>query len=96
VLPASLPGGEIAAGRVTVVVRPEHSRLGRERERAALSGRLETVVYFGTDTHYHLRLPDGGEYIVRRQNSRDSKEPFRPGDELGIGLGDNAVRILKD
>ena len=34
------------------------------------SGTLENIVYFGTDTHYHVRAGGGSEFIVRQQNSR--------------------------
>ena len=43
------------------------------KSKSALSGRLENVVYFGTDTHYHLRLEGGEAFIVRQQNSCDTR-----------------------
>ena len=36
---------------------------------AALRARVDNVVYFGTDTHFHVTLDDGAPFIVRQQNS---------------------------
>ena len=53
-LSATFPEGFAPGAKVTVVVRPEHARLVRDG--GAVSGTLDNVVYFGTDTHYHVRL----------------------------------------
>jgi spermidine/putrescine transport system ATP-binding protein len=97
-VPATLPGQTdvMAVGQASVVIRPEHARLTRDLAQAALQGRLETIVCFGTDTHYTVRL-DGGElFIVRMQNIRDSEQLYREGENLGIDIGANAVQLLKD
>ncbi|MDH3230061.1 MAG: ABC transporter ATP-binding protein [Alphaproteobacteria bacterium] len=93
---ATAPEGSAPEGKVTVVIRPEHARLARGRDEAPLSGRLEHVVYFGTDTHYHLRLDGDVPFVVRMQNIRDNEEDFRAGEELGVEIARNAVQILKD
>ena len=93
---ATAPDGSTPAGKVTVVIRPEHARLARGESEAPLSGRLENIVYFGTDTHYHLRLDGNVPFVVRMQNSRDNAEEFRTGEELGVKIVRNAVQILKD
>jgi spermidine/putrescine transport system ATP-binding protein len=64
---AGLGEGAKPSGKVTVVVRPEHASLVAASGKATLSGKLENIVYFGTDTHYHVRLNGGGEFI-RHQN----------------------------
>ncbi len=33
-----------------------------------LNGMLENIVYFGTDTHYHVQLNGGGQFTVRQQS----------------------------
>ena len=93
---ATAPAGWAPQGSVTVVVRPEHARLGKAGDAAPLSGRLENIVYFGTDTHYHLRLTDGAPFVVRMQNMRGNEEDFHVGDELPVEIGRNAMQILKD
>ena len=91
---ASLPEGFSPKGEVTVVVRPEHARLVRGE--AAINGVVENVVYFGTDTHYHVRSDDGGAFTVRRQNARGGDGDFARGDRVGIAIADDAAQVLKD
>jgi len=95
---ADLPEGmqeAMRAGRgVTVAVRPEHAILGSEG--GDLGGTLENIVYFGTGTHYHVRLDDGTSFVVRSQNLRDSAEAFRDGQKVAITFKPDAVQVLRD
>jgi spermidine/putrescine transport system ATP-binding protein len=93
---ATFPAGFAPNGKVTVVVRPEHAQVVGNGTVATLKGTLETIVYFGTDTHYYLRLEDGGEFIVRQQNSRTNPASFAEGDQAGVFIGDNAAQVLRD
>ena len=93
-LSATLPEGFSPGAKVTVVVRPEHARLVRNG--GAVSGTLDNVVYFGTDTHYHVRPDAGGQFIVRQQNARSGESGFAAGDRVGIAIGDDAAQIVKD
>jgi len=81
---------------VTVVVRPEHAQIAAGGARSTLNGTVENVVYFGTDTHIHLRLDDNTEFIVRQQNSRDRPVTVAQGDKAGIVIGDNVAQVLRD
>jgi spermidine/putrescine transport system ATP-binding protein len=96
VIAASPPPGAAPAGKVTIVVRPEHADLTRDLGAAPLRGIVENVVYFGTDTHYHVTLPEGREFIVRRQNRRGASDGFEPGSPAGIVFADAAAQILRD
>jgi spermidine/putrescine transport system ATP-binding protein len=78
------------------VVRPEHARLGSAGNGAHLGGTLENAVYFGTDTHYHIRLDDGGAFIIRRQNARSGQGDPGVGERVGISVDDGAAQVLKD
>ncbi len=93
---AGLPDGVKPSGRVTVVVRPEHSDIVKADDRADLHGRLENVVYFGTDTHFHVVIDGGTPFIVRQQNSRSGGMGFQPGDAVGVLLEQHAAQVLKD
>jgi spermidine/putrescine transport system ATP-binding protein len=93
---AGLPDGMAAAGRVTVVVRPEHANLAKPEANAGLSGVLENVVYFGTDTHYYVKLETGDDFIVREQNNRGGYVKFDAGETVGVELESNAAQILRD
>ncbi len=92
---ASLDGLTLLVGQtVTAVVRPEQARLCPLAE-ADLTATLEQTVFFGTDTHLHLRLADGQGFILRRQNAADEVDPA-PGDRLGLRLARGALRVLRD
>jgi spermidine/putrescine transport system ATP-binding protein len=95
-LSATLPGDFQPDGKVTIVVRPEHARLGSAGNGAHLGGTLENAVYFGTDTHYHIRLDDGGAFIIRRQNARSGQGDPGVGERVGISVDDGAAQVLKD
>ncbi|MFO1120730.1 MAG: ABC transporter ATP-binding protein [Hyphomicrobiales bacterium] len=93
---AGLGEGAAPSGRVTVVVRPEHASLSKPGAKADLSGLLENVVYFGTDTHFHVKVDDGSAFIVRAQNSRTGEAGFATGDKVGIVFQTDAAQVLRD
>lgn len=93
---ATLPDGNVSEGPATVVIRPEHTRLTKEKSGAALTGTLQNIVYIGTDTQYHLQLASGSPFVVRMQNRRDATQHFQQGEELGIEIADDAVQVLRD
>jgi len=94
---AGYPEGFDPSGEVTLVVRPEHADLVPDPAKGTIAGTLSNIVYFGTDTHYHVKLDGGGEdFIVRHQNSRSSAVTFETGAKVGIQFEEDAARVLKD
>ncbi|MEW9804780.1 ABC transporter ATP-binding protein [Mesorhizobium sp. ZMM04-5] len=91
---ASVAEGHSPAAEVTVVVRPEHA--SAVKGGGQLSGTVENVVYFGTDTHIHVKLDGGGAFTVRQQNSRSQSCGFDVGDRAGIEISDDAAQVLRD
>jgi spermidine/putrescine transport system ATP-binding protein len=92
-----LPEGMTPRGRVTTVVRPEYSLVVADREKKGdLHGVLENIVYFGTDTHYHIRLADETHFVTRMQNQREDTEKFKVGQPVGIVFKPNSVQLLRD
>ena len=91
-----MPEGFTPHGRVTVVIRPEHATIVKNRSAATVGAIVENIVYFGTDTHYHLKLGGGGEFIVRHQNRRAGEGGFARGMEVGLRFEDGAARVLRD
>ena len=81
--------------KATIVIRPENANLMPKGE-AALDGKLDNIVYFGTDTHYHLTLSSGEAFIIRKQNSRGVQERFAIGDGVSVNLEPRAAQILRD
>ncbi|HEY7749461.1 MAG TPA: ABC transporter ATP-binding protein [Aestuariivirgaceae bacterium] len=96
VVSANIAEGSNPAGNVTIVVRPEHASLVPSGTAATLSGTLEHIVYFGTDTHYHVRLNNGSEFIVREQNDRGSTDRWSKGMQTGILFDEHAAQVLSD
>jgi spermidine/putrescine transport system ATP-binding protein len=88
--------GNGPSGKVTVVVRPEHAVLTTDEAAASLTGTVENIVYFGTDTRYHLRLADGAEFVIRAQSRRGGETGPQPGEPAGAVIGDAVAQILKD
>jgi len=85
------------AGKVTIVIRPEHAFLVENEEDCLLKGRLGDSVYFGTDMHFHVELEKGEPFMLRIQNNPDDRTVSRvKGKDIYIGLQKNAVQILKD
>jgi spermidine/putrescine transport system ATP-binding protein len=83
-----------AAGEtVTTVIRPEQAQLAANCT-ADLTGMLESVMFFGTDTHLHLRLADGQPFTLRRQNAGQTADPAT-GTPIGVRLAPGALRILR-
>ena len=81
---------------ITIVVRPEHAEVVAKPAAGVLAGRLDNIVYFGTDTHYHIDLDTGGAFTVRMQNLRGSESGFSVGDKVGIAFKTDAVQALRD
>ncbi|RWC33282.1 MAG: ABC transporter ATP-binding protein [Mesorhizobium sp.] len=78
----------------TVVVRPEHAKLTKGK--GELSGTVDNIVYFGTDTHIHVHLDSGELFTVRQQNTRSAGCGFEKADKVGILIGSDAAQVLKD
>jgi spermidine/putrescine transport system ATP-binding protein len=95
---ATMPKDFSTDGDVTLVLRPEHAALCPPVDHPAcqMTGTLETVVYFGTDTHYHVRLADEETiFTLREQNKPLQAARFSEGDRVGIAIEPNAARVLR-
>lgn len=83
------------SGRITLAVRPEHATLEPGTE-GLLPGSLTEIVYFGTDTHYHIAMDDGTTFVVRRQNQPDKSVDFASGDRVSVSFAPNVGQVLRD
>ena len=96
---ASAPSGMEAGQQVTVVARPEHASLKRRDGNAAitgLTGTLGNIVYFGTDTHFHVKLADGSDFMIRQQNKPHQAASYAIGDAVSIAIDPHAARVLRN
>ncbi len=100
---AHLPGGVAlplpgtpADGEVTLAVRPEHVRVVDRDVQGALPATVDHSVYFGTDSHVHLRLADGTEIVARLQSDAEGNGGPADGAKVGISFPAHAVQVLED
>jgi spermidine/putrescine transport system ATP-binding protein len=80
---------------VTVVVRPENAALVQSQF-ADFSGVVENIVYFGTDTHLHVRLKDSTLFTLRKQNISGVPLGIAVGGTAGIALAQGAAWMIRD
>ncbi|KAF1069582.1 MAG: Spermidine/putrescine import ATP-binding protein PotA [Pseudomonas citronellolis] len=82
-----------ASGRVTLAIRPERTALDAAGE---LEGEVETFVYVGTDTVYHLKVAGSSGFRVRQQNRDGAHAPHAPGSRVRVRVPSNAIRVLAE
>jgi spermidine/putrescine transport system ATP-binding protein len=81
--------------KVAVAVRPEKVSLGQPAAVNSFKGRVDEVVYIGTDTHYRVRLPGGQALRAREQNNQaGSQAVAQVGDEVTVVFATAAARVL--
>src|SRR6266508_518068 len=83
---------------VSVAVRPEKLRLNFNiSDGDNINGRVEDVIYIGTDTHYGVRFSGGQKVRVREQNVTHShSEIARAGDDVCVSFSTVSARILTE
>ncbi|SDJ40785.1 spermidine/putrescine transport system ATP-binding protein [Pseudomonas indica] len=84
---------EPASGPLTLAVRPERIRLS---DQGNLEGRLEDIVYLGTDTIYLLEVAGQSGFRVRRQNDEGAGNGLHPGARVRIQVPAAALRVLAE
>jgi spermidine/putrescine transport system ATP-binding protein len=84
--------------QVSVAVRPEKLSLNSEIKGGNnIKGRVEEVIYIGTDTHYGIRFPGGQKARVREQNvTLAQKSIAKTGDEVTMSFTKTSPRILTE
>jgi len=98
----ALPGGAkvsarlsddgISEGKVSVAFRPGHILLvSPDDGAAAMRGRIENLVYFGSGHNVHVRL-ESGEVIT----ARTAAFTGATGDQIGLKIPDDHIQVLVD
>ncbi|HET8726340.1 MAG TPA: ABC transporter ATP-binding protein [Alphaproteobacteria bacterium] len=101
-----LPGGGMLVGPkpptatgdgdVTLAVRPERIGLAAP-DSQGLSGRVHNIVYFGTDTSYHVTLDGSGARLTARMQNRTGGDPgFQVGDPVSVAIAPASLQVLED
>ncbi|GAA0570397.1 ABC transporter ATP-binding protein [Caenispirillum bisanense] len=102
-LPVADPRGHQPGETVTLAVRPERTFLAAAGSDpaaavdATLAATVDTIVYFGTDTTYHLRVDGLDEPLVARVQNRDQSSPtLAQGARVRVGFPPDALSVLRD
>jgi spermidine/putrescine transport system ATP-binding protein len=84
--------------QVSVAVRPEKLRLNAEvKDGNNIEGRVEDVIYIGTDTHYGVRFAGGQKVRVREQNvNQEYHQLSSSGDKVKVSFTRTSPRILTE
>ncbi len=82
--------------QVTLAVRPEQATLTLSPSEASLQGSISNMVYFGTHTHYVIKLDNGNSFTVHQQNLSGHESQFKTGSPVGVQLNQTTMQILKD
>ena len=80
-----------AGASVTLAMRPERAHF---EEPGTLTGRVQDIVYEGTDRIFGLVLPGGDSLRIRVQNRDGSGSRFAVGDTAGVSLPAKSLRVL--
>jgi spermidine/putrescine transport system ATP-binding protein len=84
-------------GPVTLMIRPEHVALATTLPEALnINAKVQQLVFFGTDTHVHLALPDGSALVARVQNALHGGRSFTEGETIPVALPAEALRVIAD
>jgi spermidine/putrescine transport system ATP-binding protein len=95
-----LSNGEAVAerpqdGPVTVAIRPEQVRIAAAGS-AGIHATVSRCVYFGTDTHVHVRLTSGEEIVARVQSPPSGDAGLAPGSDVVVRFAPDALQVLDE
>ncbi|MCA1972258.1 MAG: ABC transporter ATP-binding protein [Caenispirillum sp.] len=98
-VPLASAQGHEAGETVTLAVRPERVFLhpGEAASPDTLPATVDTIVYFGTDTTYHLRVDGLPDPLVARVQNRDQSSPtLGQGSRVRVGFPPDGLSVLRD
>ena len=92
---AARQGRVEATGAARITIRPERIEVlsGEDGQSNCLRARVESLVYLGSTTQVHLRLPSGGHLQALVTNAGGDL-PYREGDLVVARMPDEALRVL--
>jgi len=87
------------SGNPMILLRPERVQLNAKIDESPISGVLKQIVYFGTDTQYHVEVENGESsplnLLVRKQNTASgSFKEFKEGQSVGFDFELDDVQII--
>ncbi len=95
-----VPHDGAASGSICIAVRPEKTRLSKERadgDRIQLRGTISDVAYYGNESHILLDTDAGVQFTTTVQNDeRRTESSFIIGDDLWISWSPADTLVLVD
>ncbi len=88
--------GLTGSGATTLTIRPEQVRLAETGEEGTMAAVVTNLVYFGTDTHCYLSLPDGAEVMARLQSPSSGEIGLQKGQAVALRFVPGAAQVLED
>lgn len=85
--------------QVNLVIRPEKATLypANYEEQSSWLGKVEEVVYIGTDTRYVVRLTEQNVITIRQQNiHRSYLQQYQLGESVKVTVSADSIRLLLD
>ena len=101
-LPVDQIQAELGVGAQAVLsIRPEKIHItvnGSRKNNSAvhLPGKIEKVLYLGTDTRYEVQIEDDLHLVVRLQNMDGTETRFQLGDQVIVSWDTRYARVLKE
>lgn len=86
---------EAEEGECFIAIRPEKAQLTEPND-GDLCGVVERKIYIGAITETHVRLAQGPLFVVQTQNTSSGLSGGESGEEVGIIIEKDAVRLLRD
>jgi spermidine/putrescine transport system ATP-binding protein len=90
-------GRTTTVGDARVTIRPERIEVvaGSESASNSVQAVVESLVYLGSTTQVHLRLPSGAHLQALVTNAGE-EPPYREGDTVAARLPEEALRVLTE
>src|SRR5581483_664548 len=82
------------AGKIKIAVRPEKIEMARTPVGAVIEGTIVERVYFGSSTHWRVKLDDSSELIVAEQNRNANGESYQIVEKVYLRWDEESTIIL--
>ncbi|MDH5454066.1 MAG: ABC transporter ATP-binding protein [Paracoccaceae bacterium] len=83
-------------GDVTLAVRPEHVRIEAAGAKGSIPAKVNSSVYFGTDSHVYMSLEDETEVVARLGTDASGDAGPEDGAAVGISFAPGSIQVLED
>jgi len=83
-----------AGDKGALCIRPERVRVSTDYDPTKLSGKVENILYLGTDTQVQVRLENQLLMSCRTQNANNHTQEFTAGQNVNLHIDESSCRFL--